>query len=165
MEKSFIIHEHGIEKYLASSGKMRGSEVTVQLNIPKERNRDSTRLSVQVTPSLAVTMLDALPYLIDYPYGCTEQTLSRFLPAVIVTKTLMDQGLNPRSIRDKVFGGIETRHTGKTHPKGKNNIAELVAMTRIGLIACTTFNTVMAAGAGGKRGRVIILCRRTFCGD
>jgi uncharacterized protein YfaS (alpha-2-macroglobulin family) len=30
---------------------------------------------------MATTMLDALPYLIDYPYGCTEQTMSRFLPA------------------------------------------------------------------------------------
>ena len=60
-------------------------------------------------------------------YGCTEQTLSRFLPAVIVTKTLMDQGLKPGSIRDKVFGGIETRHTRQTHPKGKKNIAELDA--------------------------------------
>ncbi len=133
MEKNFIIHAHGIEKFLAASGKMRGSEVTVQLDIPKKRKKDSTRFSVQVTPSLAVTMLDALPYLIDYPYGCTEQTLSRFLPAVIVTKTLMDQGLKPGSIRDKVFGGIETQHTGKTHPKGKKNIAELDAMTKSGL--------------------------------
>ena len=40
------------------------------------------------TPSLAVTMLDALPYLIDYPYGCTEQTLNRFLPSVITQRTL-----------------------------------------------------------------------------
>ena len=133
MEKSFIIHEHGIEKFLAASGKMRGKEVSVYLHIPKERKKDSTRLSVQVTPSLAVTMLDALPYLIDYPYGCTEQTLSRFLPAVIVTKTLMDQGLKPGSIQNKIFGGIETRHTGKTHPKGKKNLAELDAMTRRGL--------------------------------
>jgi uncharacterized protein YfaS (alpha-2-macroglobulin family) len=133
MEKSFIIHEHGIEKFLSASGKMRGSEVEVHLNIPKERKKDSTHLSVQVTPSLAVTMLDALPYLIDYPYGCTEQTLSRFLPAVIVTKTLMDQGLKAGDIRDKVFGGIETRHTGKTHRKGKKNIAELDTMTRSGL--------------------------------
>ncbi len=133
MEKGFIVHEHGIEKFLSASGTMRGDEVTVLLNIPKKRNKDSTRLSVQVTPSLAVTMLDALPYLIDYPYGCTEQTLSRFLPAVIVSKTLMDQGLQPEAIRNKVFGGIETQHTGKTHPKGKKNIAELDAMVRAGL--------------------------------
>ncbi|MCZ6514119.1 MAG: MG2 domain-containing protein [Nitrospinae bacterium] len=133
MEKSFIIHEHGIEKFLSASGKMRGDEVAMQLNIPKARKKDSTRLSVQVTPSLAVTMLDALPYLIDYPYGCTEQTLSRFLPAVIVLKTLVDQGLKPESIRDKLFVGIETQQTGKNHPNGKKNIAELDAMVQAGL--------------------------------
>ncbi|NIQ01374.1 MAG: alpha-2-macroglobulin, partial [Nitrospinaceae bacterium] len=133
MEKDFIVHEHGIEKFLAVSGKMRGSDVTVQLHIPKARKKGSTRLSVQVTPSLAVTMLDALPYLIDYPYGCTEQTLSRFLPAVIVAKTLTDQGLKPASIRDKLFGGMVTGHTKKTHPKGKKNLLELEAMTRAGL--------------------------------
>jgi len=27
--------------------------------------------------------LDGLPGLIDYPYGCVEQTMSRFLPAVL----------------------------------------------------------------------------------
>jgi uncharacterized protein YfaS (alpha-2-macroglobulin family) len=57
---------------------MRGDSVTVKLDIPKERRPDSTTLSVQVAPSMATTMLDALPYLIDYPYGCTEQTMSRF---------------------------------------------------------------------------------------
>ena len=52
---------------------------------------------------------------------------------MIVSKTLMDQGLQPTAIRNKVFGGIETQHTGKTHPKGKKNIAELDAMVRAGL--------------------------------
>ena len=37
----------------------------------------------------------------------------------------MDQGLKPESIRDKVFGGIETRHTGKTHRKGKKNFSSI----------------------------------------
>jgi hypothetical protein len=30
---------------------------------------------------VAGALVDALPYLVDYPYGCTEQTMSRFLPA------------------------------------------------------------------------------------
>src|SRR2546430_12509732 len=55
-------------------------------------------LIVQLTPSMAVTMLDALPYLIDYPYGCTEQTMSRFLPAAITAKTLRDLGLQPEDV-------------------------------------------------------------------
>jgi hypothetical protein len=35
-------------------------------------------------------MIDALPYLVEYPYGCTEQTLNRFLPTVIVRKAIGD---------------------------------------------------------------------------
>jgi uncharacterized protein YfaS (alpha-2-macroglobulin family) len=93
MEKTFTTYEHGIEKFVSRSGKMRGDSVTVKLDIPKERRADSTTLSVQVAPSMATTMLDALPYLIDYPYGCTEQTMSRFLPAAITAKTLHDLGL------------------------------------------------------------------------
>jgi len=67
---------------------VRGDDITVKLEIPKERKPESASLMVQVTPSMAVTMLDALPYLIDYPYGCTEQTMSRFLPAAITAKPL-----------------------------------------------------------------------------
>ena len=88
---------------------------------------------MQVTPSLAVTMLDALPYLIDYPYGCTEQTMSRFLPAVITAKTLRDLGLQPEDVMSRVFGGIETNAAAATHPKGKKDLAELDEMTKAGL--------------------------------
>ncbi len=86
---------------------MRGDSVSVKLDIPKERRADSTTLTVQIAPSMATTMLDALPYLIDYPYGCTEQTMSRFLPAVITAKTLRDLGLKPETAMHKIFGGIE----------------------------------------------------------
>ena len=43
-------------------------------------------------------MVDALPYLVDYPYGCTEQTLNRFLPTVITQKILLDMKLNLKEI-------------------------------------------------------------------
>ena len=60
-------------------------------------------------------MVEALPYLAEYPYGCVEQTLNRFLPAVIVADTLKQLGLDPgqaleshrnldpQTIRDKAF--------------------------------------------------------------
>lgn len=60
-------------------------------------------------------MVEALPYLAEYPYGCVEQTLNRFLPALVVMDTLKQLGLNPgaaltshrnlnpRDIRDKAF--------------------------------------------------------------
>src|SRR3989440_3463190 len=61
MEKTYTVYEHGIEKFVSRSGKMRGDSVTVKLDIPRERRVDSTTLSVQVAPSMATTMLDALP--------------------------------------------------------------------------------------------------------
>ena len=42
MEKTFTIFEHGIEKFVSRSGKMRGDSVSVKLDIPKERRADST---------------------------------------------------------------------------------------------------------------------------
>ncbi len=78
-------------------------------------------------------MLDALPYLIDYPYGCTEQTMSRFLPATIVARTLRARGLSAEDAMTRVFGGIEPDNASKTHPKGKHSLDELATMTRQGL--------------------------------
>lgn len=133
MEKTYLAYEHGIEKFISKSGKVRGDAVTVKLDLPKERKADSTSLTVQITPSLAVTMLDALPYLIDYPYGCTEQTMSRFLPAAITAKTLRDLGLQPEDVMSRVFGGIETNSVAATQPKGKKDLAELDAITKASL--------------------------------
>ena len=59
---------------------------------------------------MATTMLDALPYLIDYPYGCTEQTMSRFLPAAITAKTLRDLGMKPEDAMERDVWWHRTRH-------------------------------------------------------
>ena len=83
MEKSFTVYEHGIDKLVAKSGRIRESG-DIHLDLPSARR--ATSLTVRITPSLAGAMFDALPYLIEYPYGCTEQTMSRFLPAAIVAR-------------------------------------------------------------------------------
>jgi len=136
MEKTYIAYEHGIEKFLTKAGKVRGNDILVKLDLPKARKADSTSLVVQVSPSMAVTMLDALPYLIDYPYGCTEQTMSRFLPAAITAKTLRDVGLDPEDVMGRVFGGIESRTTGSpVSPRQgtQKNLAEVDKMVKAGL--------------------------------
>ncbi|MBN2446110.1 MAG: alpha-2-macroglobulin, partial [Phycisphaerae bacterium] len=124
MQREFVVYEHGIDKLVAKSGNVRGDDVTVTLNIPAERKPESTTLTVQVTPSVAVTMLDALPYLVDYPYGCVEQTMSRFLPAVITAKTLNDLGLEREIVANKLFGGIEQDPETLKHV-GQRNLEKL----------------------------------------
>lgn len=60
-----------------------------ELRFPDMQKDDPTlihdQLVVSVDAQLFYGVLDALPYLIDYPYECTEQTLNRFLSTGIVT--------------------------------------------------------------------------------
>lgn len=58
--------------------------------IPDYTDLRSTKLVLNVSPSLASTMLTALDELVGYPYGCVEQTMSRFLPTVIVANAFKD---------------------------------------------------------------------------
>ena len=47
-------------------------------------------LRIEASPSIAGALFGALDYLTSFPYGCTEQTMSSFLPNVIVAQTLKD---------------------------------------------------------------------------
>jgi uncharacterized protein YfaS (alpha-2-macroglobulin family) len=55
-----------------------------EVKVPEYTDMRSTKLELNVAPSLASTMLTALDELVGYPYGCVEQTMSRFLPTVVV---------------------------------------------------------------------------------
>ena len=71
-------------------------------------------LLVKTEMTVAAVAMESLPYLAAYPYGCTEQTMSRFLPGVITAKTLRDLGLQPEDVMSRVFGGIETNTAAAT---------------------------------------------------
>ncbi len=49
-------------------------------------------LAVTLAPSLSAGLADGLTYLQHYPYECVEQTVSRFLPNVLVTRVLHEAG-------------------------------------------------------------------------
>lgn len=103
MQMKFPVHVHGMLKMDSYTGVVRPAETSglFEFNIPAERRVDATRLEVRYTPTLAGAMIDALPYLVDYPYGCTEQTLNRFLPAVITQQTLKKMGIDLAAIQAK----------------------------------------------------------------
>ncbi|MCH2210264.1 MAG: MG2 domain-containing protein [Fuerstiella sp.] len=94
---------HGILKTESFAGAIRPGQdsAQLQLHVPARRIEQQSRLEIRYSPSLAGTMVDALPYLIEYPYGCTEQTLNRFLPAVLTQRTLVNMGLDLEAIRIK----------------------------------------------------------------
>ncbi len=66
------------------------AEKTLTYSVPGNADPNSRSLRIEVAPSIASTLFGALDYLTGYPYGCTEQTMSQFLPTVIVAQTLKD---------------------------------------------------------------------------
>lgn len=102
-EQRFPVYIHGMLKTDSFSGAIRPGEESKSLTfrIPSERLPDQTRVEIRYSPTLAGAMVDALPYLVDYPYGCTEQTLNRFLPTVITQRVLLNMGLDLKDIQQK----------------------------------------------------------------
>lgn len=102
-EQNFPVHIHGMLKTDSFSGAIRPAEQSSSLTfrIPSERLPDQTRVEIRYSPTLAGAMVDALPYLVDFPYGCTEQTLNRFLPTVITQRVLLNMGLDLKDIQAK----------------------------------------------------------------
>ena len=92
MELKVPILPHGSSKWMARTGFIKG-EVVETLTVPEDAIAQASELVVVLSPSHASMVLDALDYLADYPYGCVEQTMSRFLPTVITAGTLQTLGI------------------------------------------------------------------------
>ncbi len=103
MQMTFPVLVHGMLKTDSFSGAIRhdGTSARLTYKIPAERIPEQSRIEIRYSPSVASAMVDALPYLVDYPYGCTEQTLNRFVPTVVTQHVLLGMGLNLKDIKDK----------------------------------------------------------------
>ncbi len=73
----------------------------IAIEVPEERRAEASKLTVRFSPTIAGAVVDAIPYLADYPYGCTEQTLNRFVPAVIAQQMLRDLKINLGEVKAK----------------------------------------------------------------
>jgi alpha-2-macroglobulin len=86
----------GIRREAGTSGSVSGAaEATTTVTMPAASNPAARSISVSLAPSLAGSVLGALDFLTEYPYGCTEQTLSSFLPNLLVTRALTELKLAP----------------------------------------------------------------------
>jgi hypothetical protein len=96
VELPVAVHPFGVRRDDGTSGSLRGSgESTADLNIPASANASGRTVRVSMAPSMAGSLLGALDFLTSYPYGCTEQTLSSFLPNLLVTRALTELKLAP----------------------------------------------------------------------
>jgi uncharacterized protein YfaS (alpha-2-macroglobulin family) len=64
-----------------------------------ELNGESSKqkVTLKLSPTLIGNILSSLDELVGYPYGCVEQTMSRFLPSIIVANLLYELKIELKS--------------------------------------------------------------------
>lgn len=103
VERKLPVLVHGMSRQDAWSRVVAPDQksATIALEVPEQRRADQSKLTVRFSPTIAGAVVDAIPYLANYPHGCTEQTLNRFVPAVIAQKLLSDLKINLAEVKAK----------------------------------------------------------------
>ncbi len=127
MELTLPVRPFGVTMTLARSGSIAGGPGDVaassaagsaapgtaayDFDFPRAIDPDSRALEVRLTPSVAGAIFGALDYLTSFPYGCTEQTMSSFLPNVVVARALRALGVasnvDRAALKEKIEKGLE----------------------------------------------------------
>jgi len=92
VEMTMEIVPHGLKQTVGNTTTVTkdDAEQSFNLDVPGRANTQAKYLRIEASPSIAGALFGALDYLTSYPYGCTEQTMSSFLPNIIVAQTLKD---------------------------------------------------------------------------
>ena len=87
------------------------AQAAANIVFPPASDPTAHSLRIEVSPSIAGSLFSALDYLTSYPYGCTEQTMSSYLPNVIVAETLgrlkVGGRVDEADLRAKMQAGLE----------------------------------------------------------
>ena len=75
------------ERLIATLAAALDGKVSKELKLKELQEVDDTRIMesmhLEVQPQLILTVLNSLPFLVHYPYECTEQLMNRYVPLAI----------------------------------------------------------------------------------
>jgi uncharacterized protein YfaS (alpha-2-macroglobulin family) len=111
LEITFPIKPSGVAKTINASGTIANTgEKSVPITFPGNTDPAAHNLTVSVSPSIAGSIFGALDYLSTFPYGCTEQTMSSFLPNILIAdaaKKLPIPKPNQATLDAKIQAGFD----------------------------------------------------------
>jgi len=105
------VEKRGLKYSISGSGDMQGSrEIMLK---PVKGNDDfefvPEEIFLSVNPSPVTQIIKSVEYLNEYPYGCLEQTINKFLPNLAMLKLLKGSGYSkaiPEKLRNQVESNI-----------------------------------------------------------
>ncbi len=118
MELTLPVVPFGVKLAVSKSGSFTGAgktDTVQQIAYPSGIEPNTRKLMLSIAPSIAGSVFAALDYLTSYPYGCTEQTMSSFLPDVLVADALKKLGIksniDPVTLNKQVNAGLDRLYT------------------------------------------------------
>jgi uncharacterized protein YfaS (alpha-2-macroglobulin family) len=113
LELTAPVRPWGLQLSAALSGSTAAPEAqtTEKIVLPADINPEASSLRIDLAASVAGTLMSALDFLASYPYGCVEQTMSSFLPNILVTRAVKELGLTPPAasveLEKKIAAGLQ----------------------------------------------------------
>ena len=97
------VYTFHVTETVGTSGVLRdANSVTEAIQLPVSMSYKDVTVNVELSPSLAASMVGGLNYLEDFEYLCMEQTISRFLPNVAAVHALELAGQPSAELRAKL---------------------------------------------------------------
>ncbi len=102
-EDTLPVYHYATPEVVATAGRLsEPGERQEVIQLPRVLDPTQGELTVQLDGSLTAATRDGLTYLEHYPYECTEQTVSRFLPNVLSYQALQEMGLADPALEQKL---------------------------------------------------------------
>ncbi|MGQ9467058.1 MAG: Ig-like domain-containing protein [Anaerolineae bacterium] len=103
------VYRYSAVEVVGTAGQLAEAGSTLEaILIPPTIDTTQGDLTVKLEPSLAAGMVGGLTYLEHFPYECTEQLVSRFLPNVLTYRALKELGLARPELEAKLRGLVSS---------------------------------------------------------
>ncbi|HRE48387.1 MAG TPA: Ig-like domain-containing protein [Aggregatilineales bacterium] len=103
-EKTLPIKRYEVPETVGTGGALSTNDLAIveEIMLPRRYEVKEGRLDIRLDRSLAASTLDALEALRYFPYYCTEQTISRFLPNLATYGAFTKLGVNDPVLKRQV---------------------------------------------------------------
>jgi hypothetical protein len=98
MFKTLEVIPHGIQQQVIRQDVISDETCRLTFELPEGADPDSLKLEIAIETGDSAAIARALPYLIDYPYHCVEQTTSRLVPVERFIKAMTQVGHERASV-------------------------------------------------------------------
>ncbi len=98
--RKIYTYPYGYHVKKTLSGILREKNKTISITLPEDVQSNTVKAVFELDTSLINSLIPSFRYLIDYPYGCTEQTMSKLLPDIAVRGLLDLYNLHPKGFEE-----------------------------------------------------------------